>query len=369
MDILDNMDKIKCTGCEVCKNVCSKNAIAMETDEEGFWYPRTSLEKCVSCGQCRKVCPSLKKAETENEERPEVYAGWSLDEEVRFHSTSGGVFSELANIILKQGGFICGAIYNEDQMVEHYLTEKSEGLLKIRQSKYVQSRMNDIYQEIGHILKSGKSLLFCGSPCQCAGVKNYLDLKKICQEQLILVDFICRGANSPKVYRKYLDELEVAYGSKITKVWFKNKSYGWNHFSTKIEFEDGQYYLEDRKHDAYVRGYIEKNLYMRPSCTACIHKGFPRVSDITLADFWGIQLRQKDKDTDKGTSMLILNSIKAKKLFPLLKERIFFEQKTLEEAEKGNFCMYHSVPFGENRAQFMCDLEQMSFTENIRRFL
>lgn len=369
MGSLPGMKKTECCGCEVCVNICKNNAIKMKMDKEGFYYPEIFKDRCVSCGLCQSVCPEMSPAKTTNIENPSVYAGWSINEEIRLNSTSGGIFSELARLILSKGGYVCGAVYNEEQMVEHFVARREEDLKRIRQSKYVQSRMNNIYRELGSILKNGESLLFCGSTCQCAALKNYLDKEKISREKLVLADFICRGANSPKVYRKFLDELEQEYDSKIRTVWFKNKTYGWNRFSTKIEFENGESYLEDRFNDVYIRGYIEKDLYMRPSCTECRYKGFPRVSDVTLADFWGVQLKDRQEESDKGTSMIVINSDKGSKLFELLKQYIFFEQKTLFEAESGNFCMYNSVPFGLGREQFMKDLDTMPVIENIRRFL
>lgn len=363
------IEKINCTGCEACANICPTNAICMETDKEGFWYPKILFDKCISCGACERVCPNLHEVKKQESANPQVYAAWSLNEEVRLNSTSGGIFSELAGVILKQGGYVCGAVYNEEHLVEHFITNTQEGLERIRQSKYVQSRIGNIYQQIEQLLKDEAKILFCGTPCQCTALKNYLEMKNVSTENLWIADFICRGSNSPKVYRGFLDDLESTYHSKVKKVWFKNKTYGWNRFSTKIEFENGEAYLEDRTHDLYIKGYIEKDLYMRPSCTTCKHKGFPRVSDITLADFWGIELNDRTKDSDKGTSMVLLHSDKGMALFNDIKEHVFYEEKTLQEASRGNVCMYHSVPFGKNRADFMKEIDTLHMIENMKRFM
>lgn len=361
--------KEECTGCAACINICGMDAIHFEVDKEGFMYPKINESLCCKCGKCEMVCPVKRKPQTENEEKPDVYAAWSLDTEIRFESTSGGIFSELAKLILTRCGYICGAAYTDNHMVEHCIVSSEEGVERLRQSKYVQSNIENVYKEVSELLNKQCEVLFCGSPCECAGIMNYLNMVNCSTEDLILVDFVCRGANSPKVYRMFLDELETIYESKVSRVWFKNKKYGWNRFSTKIEFENGNEYLEDRWNDIYIRGYIEKDLYMRPSCTECRFKGFPRVSDITLADFWGIVLDDTSKDSDKGTSMVITNSEKGKLLFEEIKDRIYHENKTLDDASRNNYCMYNSVPFGEHRQEFMNDLDILGVINNIKRFL
>lgn len=351
----------------------------METDKEGFWYPVINQTVCTECGACTNVCPVLHVPQRERNKReigileeennPPIYAAWSLDQEIRYHSTSGGVFSELALTVFEEGGCVCGAIYDDQHMVKHAIVDKAENLAKLRQSKYVQSDMGAIYKEIGSLLNQGKKMLFCGSPCQCAGVFRYCKESGIDMGNLYLVDFICRGANSPKVYRKFLDELEGEHKSGVKKVWFKNKTYGWNRFSTKVEFENGEVYLEDRYHDAYIRGYIEENLFIRPSCAACHFKGMQRFSDLTLADFWGIQLKDISQNSDGGTSMAMIHTDKGQALWDSVASKVFSEAKGLEEAAMGNACLYNSALPGIHREQFMADLDKMPVMDNIGRFL
>jgi len=367
--MVDTIIKNMCTGCSSCMNICPKEAIKMISDSEGFNYPVIDRALCIECMLCEKVCPSLNLIKENHFINMKIYAAWSLNEVIRNESTSGGIFSEIALEILDCGGYICGAIYNEEFGVEHYITNKVSDLSKIRQSKYVQSDMNYIYKEILKLLVNEKKVLFCGSPCECAGINHYLNINKINCSRLILVDFVCRGANSPKVYKSFLDSLEKKYQSKINKVWFKNKKYGWNRFSTKIEFANGHTYLEDRFNDIYIRGYIESNLFIRPSCSQCLYKGFPKSSDITLADFWGIKLEDKTKNTDLGTSLVILNSDIGIELFENIKSRIFYESNNLESAIEGNYCINNSIIHGENRTEFMSSLETMDIIDNIKRFL
>ena len=249
------------------------------------------------------------------EKEVKFYAAWSLDENVRLNSTSGGVFTELAKEVIKDGYSVVGARYNNDRMVVHDLINKIEDISLLRQSKYVQSDMFGIREKM-----QGKKVMFVGSPCQCASVEA--DIK---------VDFVCRGANSPKAYRSYLQMLKSQYGSEIIRVWFKNKTYGWHKFSTRVDFQNGKTYLQDRSHDLYMLGYIKHNLYMLERCYRCKFKGFPRHSDITLGDFWGVR---KELDANKGTSLVIINTLKGQELFNSL--NIYRADSTLKEAVRQN---------------------------------
>ncbi len=367
--MIDRIDKNKCNGCSACLNICPVRAIDMIIDQEGFIYPLIVKEKCIKCNRCDAVCPVLNYNKVMEHLEPQIYAAWSLNEEIRFNSTSGGVFSEFAMQILNKSGYVCGAIYSESYEIEHFITCDVKDLSRIRQSKYAQSNIKQIYKKIGKLLLVNNSVLFCGTPCQCAGLDSYLKLKNITRQNLVIIDFVCRGSNSPKVYQMFLKQLEKEHQSKITKVWFKNKTYGWNRFSTKIEFKNGNDYLKDRFEDSYIRGYIEANLFIRPSCGECYFKGFPRVSDITLGDFWGITLNDKNQNTDIGTSLIILNSDTGKKLFSKIKSNLFFEHKELNDMEVFNPCISKSIKHGQGREEFMKDLDKIDVIENINRYL
>ncbi|MDD3225151.1 MAG: Coenzyme F420 hydrogenase/dehydrogenase, beta subunit C-terminal domain [Clostridium sp.] len=359
------MEKNKCTGCYACYNACPKNCISMKRDGEGFSYPQIDINICTNCGLCERICPVLNKLIVEtNKSTPDVYAAWSLNSEIRVNSTSGGIFSELALKFLETGGYICGARYGENHHIEHCIVNSKEGLEKIRQSKYAQSDVGYAYRDIKQLLVKGVKVLFCGTPCECAGLLNYLNKK---YDNLLIIDFVCRGANSPKVYEKFLEYLEERYHSKIKRVWFKNKTYGWNRFSTKVEFENGESYLEDRNNDMYIVGYIHYNLYMRPSCADCQYKTFPRVSDITLADFWGIKLSNPMLDIENGTSLVMLNSKKGTELFNRIRSSIFFEKKTFKETLKGNPSILESPIMNPKRKNFFKNLDNMSFEKLFRK--
>ncbi len=355
-----NLKKGDCTGCGACTNICPICNIEMTADSEGFLYPLTDINKCLDCGLCDSVCPIINKLEDMNEFEPKVYAACSLDNEVRMNSTSGGLFTEFAKLIIAESGFVAGARYNNMHMAEHYITSSEREIPLLRQSKYVQSEIGSIPQNIKMLLDKNETVLFVGTPCECAGLLSFLGKR---YKNLLLCDFICRGVNSPKAYLAYLKSLEKRYDSIIKKVWFKNKINGWNNFCTKIEFENGREYYADRYSDLFMCGYLKYNLYMRPSCSNCNFKGFPRLSDITLGDFWGIKLKDESIDIEKGISLVIINSYKGQKYFDRLSGRIFREESALETALTNNQCAIKSVNTGEYRDYFFSLIDNVDFAK------
>jgi coenzyme F420-reducing hydrogenase beta subunit len=341
------LDIEHCTGCGVCATICA--GITMHPNDRGFLYPQVH-DDCTNCGECNKRCPVLNKPNPQVKTL-HVYAAWSLNNEVRYKSTSGGIFTELAKRVLELGGFVAGARYNSSHLVEHALIDCLEDIPVLRQSKYVQSDTKGIYASVSKALKAGKLVLFVGTPCQCVGLSNYLGA---IPDNLYICDFICRGVNSPAVYLKYLRELEERLGSVVKHVWFKNKTYGWNQFGTKVIFADGQEYFGNRDEDPFMLGYIKTclNLYMRPSCYQCEFKGVQRVTDITLGDFWGVKLKNSDDDLRGGVSAVIVHSDKGKNLFGALSGRIFAETHSIDEVAAFNVCLNESVPENKSMADF-----------------
>lgn len=359
--MIEIKDKRNCTGCFACYSICPKKAIEMKEDKEGFKYPVINRSKCVDCGLCSKVCPVLNKKQIDKrEKKPTVYAAWSKKEDVRLDSTSGGIFSELANYFYGNNGYVCGAIYNKHNLVEHIISSNAEDINEIRSSKYLQSDINDIYKKIKEKLEQKKLVLICGSPCQISGLYNFLGKN---YDNLYTCDFICRGMNSPKIFKKYIEDLEDKYMSKVKKIKFKNKIHGWHNFSTRIDFENGKKYIGGRYVDAYMLGYLKYNAFMRPSCYECKFKGLPKNSDITLADFWGIEKINLKLDNNKGTSMVLINSEKGKELFDKIKNNIEFEQIKSEDVFEQNVCNSYSPKLTETRKKVFENIDNMTFDE------
>lgn len=354
-----------CTGCHACSLVCPVNAISMREDPEGFIRPVIDKKACTQCSICVDVCPAVEYDNILDTDTPEVYAAWSLNEETRTMSTSGGVFSELAGEILRKGGVVAGARYRENFTAEHVIVDRVEDLPQIRQSKYFESSLGDIFQKIKSYLDTAVPVLFCGTPCQAAGLLNYL---KEPNEHLVVCDFICRGIPSPMVFKAYVKDLEEHYRSKAQRVQFKNKNIGWNQFCTFIQFENGQTYHQDRYHDMFMYGYLMRNLYMRPCCYECQFKGLPRISDITLGDFWGIGQTRPHLDHNRGTSVVLLNTEKGKDLFGSIKSSIATEKCTIEEAIAGNANILDSVKKPDCRERFFEELKTTSFLKLMERY-
>ena len=359
MKILD--EKKQCTGCAACYNICPTKSITMKEDKEGFKYPEINEGTCIKCGLCKKVCPILNKVDkSDKTSTPIVMAAWSKNQETRLDSTSGGIFSEIANLIYDKNGYVVGAIYNKDWMVEHYISNKREDLEEIRSSKYLQSNINDIYKQVKDKLKNGDIVLMCGAPCQISGLYNYLQKD---YENLFTCDFICRGVNSPKIFKGYIKSLENKYKSKVKKIKFKNKTFGWHNFSTRIDFENGKKYIQSRYIDSYMIGYLQYSAFIRPSCYDCKFKELPRVADITLADFWGIEEIDKSLDNDTGTSLVLINSEKGKKIFEKLKDRVEYTEVKSKKIFKENVCMSKSVEETETRKKVFEKIDEMSYEE------
>lgn len=354
--------KEKCTGCAACANVCPIKAITMQEDDYGFRYPQI-LDMCINCGACKRVCQLRGEASGANKKRPKIFAGWSLQKEVRLNSTSGGVFSELANCVLDKGGYIAGAQYGDNNIVEHVIVNTKKGLEKLRQSKYAQSSIGNIFIEVKKLLQDKKQVLFCGTPCQVAGLYSYLGGK--C-ENLYTLDFICRGVNSPKAYRAWINDLETHYKRKVSKIWFKYKKYGWKKspWCTRIEFENGKHIVQYKKKNLFMRGYLELNLYIRPSCGNCDFKGTPKEADITLGDFWGLDAFLDD---DMGTTMIMVNSEKGEKLLCNACHGLKIYEREIEEIRCGNEYFYSSVQRNLAGDEFLERLQQQSFSKLVRK--
>ena len=366
MNRLKITDKANCTGCGACQNVCPRDAISMQRDEEGFPYPQIN-DRCIDCGQCIQVCPLINKLPSYGESLAEatVYAAWSNDEERRIQSTSGGLFSELALSTYEQGGVVVGAVYDAAFMIHHETSENTGDLNRLRQSKYAQSDIRLVFREVKQFLKQDRPVLFCGTPCQAAGLRSYLGGVP---EKLLLCDFICRGINSPKAYASYLEMLEKQHGSRVVKVQFKNKDKGWNRFHTKITFEDGSVHQQDRYTDPYMSAYLKYNLIIRPCCHDCKFKTDHRLVDLSLGDFWGVGRYAPELDENKGTSVVLASTEKGRRAIASLNEQVTVREMLIDQVYGGNACLTQSAPAGTNRNKFFAKLDALGFERALRRY-
>lgn len=368
--MINIQNKVDCCGCNACGDACPKQAITFKTDNEGFWYPEVDMEKCIDCGLCEKVCPIINVKELKKNDLPEsiCYAAEHKNLEVVFDSTSGGLFSALADIMYKSNGYVGGAVFNEDfKSVRHFISNDKKDLPRLRSSKYLQSSLEGFYSQVRDLLKVGEKVLVCGSPCQMAALRSFLRKD---YENLIIADYICRGINSPKVWGKYIDSFEERYGHKVVYAKAKSKEYGWRNLTQKVILDNGMAYYETREQSNFTKGYLQTGVYCRPSCYACKFKGYPRISDITLADFWGIEKVDTSMEKNLGTSLVMINSRKGESFFEIVKNRINYVQVPFNSIEAGNRSLNLSVdPPKVDRNKFFEDLDRMSFLQLSEKYI
>lgn len=328
----------KCCGCEACVDICSKSAIKMKVDCEGFWYPEVSEDMCVDCGKCIQICPIKNSKSVWNQyEKSVAFAVKHKEEDVISNSRSGGIFTALTDVVLEQSGVIYGCGLTDSFDACHFRTETSVGRDRMRGSKYVQSSMKGIYKQVIQDLKNDRIVLFSGTSCQVQAMRQATSISL--QEKLILVDVVCHGVPSPKIWREYLHLMEVKYDGKVTGVDFRNKkTYGWKEHVETVEIDGKPYDSKNYTNMFY------NHVSIRPSCFECPYKSVSRPGDITIADFWGINNVAEEFDDDKGVSLVLVNNKKGENFFEKTKNNIIFKQVEIEKCMQPPFRGNYIIP-------------------------
>ena len=357
-------DRHNCCGCSACVQACPQKCIKFDEDKQGFRYPIVNKEDCIDCGLCEKVCPIINLNELR---KPlNVYATINPNEDIRMVSSSGGIFTMLAEAVIKEGGVVFGARFDENWEVKHDFTETIDGLELYRGSKYVQSCIGETYKQTLNFLRNGRKVLFTGTSCQIAGLKKYLRKE---YDNLLTVDVVCHGVPSPLVWREYLQQLikhpkgvagkntvllSLKEKSFITGISFRDKSTGWKKYGFVVrgisasKTEQNSVLSSDNDiifHETFDRNLFMqvflKNICLRPSCYNCPAKSGKSGSDLTIADFWGIAIHHPEWDDDKGTSLILINTYRGKEYFQKLNLKV--KETTYEQALMGNPSIEHSV--------------------------
>ncbi|MEE1302273.1 MAG: Coenzyme F420 hydrogenase/dehydrogenase, beta subunit C-terminal domain [Bacteroidales bacterium] len=391
-------NKQDCCGCSACVQCCPKQCIKLYEDEEGFLYPKVDNSICIDCGLCERVCPVLNQAE---ERKPiEVFAAKNPNEEIRKESSSGGIFTLLAEQTIDAGGVVFGVKWNEHFEAVHAYTETKDGLADFRGSKYVQSQVGDTFKLTEQFLRQGRQVLYSGTPCQIAALKLYLRKD---YENLLAIDIICHGAPSPGVFRWYLaEELQKAVakqngdkiqfrsllpissiakadvlareqGFEIKDIRFRDKRFGWKKFSFVLSLrllseslDDGEKNLVSLSYtlheNAFMKGFLS-NIYLRPSCYACPAKAGKSGSDITLADYWGISSLMPELDDDRGISAIIVNTEKGRKKMQATTAELY--PAPYEDICKKNPSLLNSCEIPECRKTFFSSKQKKGFHDRI----
>lgn len=309
---IEALEREKCTGCGACDNICPVDAIIMEREPSGFSYPHIQPEVCIHCGKCYKACPALHPLRPHPV--PACYAAMGEDS-LRAQSSSGGLFTLLAESILSQGGFVCGAVWEPGWQVRHIVTNRPEDLAAIRLSKYLQSEIGNTFSQVKTLLEQGRPVLFTGCPCQVAGLYGFLGKS---YDRLLTMDIVCHGVPSPGLFPVYLQER--AGGKKVTGVNFREKTrYGWSTPIT-ITFEDGSVYRNDCYQDAWYQGFLQ-GVLTRDCCAKCPYAQIRRVSDLTGGDFWGVDQFDPHLNDRKGTSLILANTAKGEEALRAIQHR------------------------------------------------
>lgn len=346
-----------CCGCGACANVCPVNAISMVQNDEGFLYPVIDESLCTNCGLCSKTCNF-------NSKRNSVIDSFAAlaDDEIRNVSSSGGVFYNLAQKILLDGGYVCGAAFSDDfKSVNHILISSIEDLPKLQSSKYLQSDTKNVYKEIKDLLNNDKKVLFSGTPCQVDALNKFL---KKDYENLITVDILCHGTPSPLVWKKYVEE--ISKGKKIIETTFRHKKYGWAPSLLLLLFEDNEVFEEPSTENLYYKAFLS-NLCLRKSCESCKFTNLNRPSDITVGDFWRIDKFDKKMNDKKGTSCILINTLKGQNFFDEIKTSLKkYKEAPLEKIVKGNPILTEPSKPHDNRKRFFNNLNKTNILENIK---
>lgn len=364
--MIEIKDKSDCMGCTACYNVCPQKCITMQTDEEGFLYPNINTDDCINCNVCDRICP-LRKETIFSPFVTLAFATQAKDSEIRNNSSSGGAFSVMAHWILQQKGVVFGAGYDKDFNVIHYGVEDYAELSTLRGSKYVQSNLRDTFNEVRNHLMQNKWVLYSGTPCQIAGLKSFLKQKTLC-EKLILLDLVCHGIPSPKVWQKYLLYNKTRLHSDINFVSFRHKKYGYAGSTMALGFTNGKIYYSGRDIQFFKYTFFE-DINTRPSCFKCHFKTIKRESDITLYDCWHVNEFDKTMDDDKGTTMVLIHSDRGRKLFDMIKQNLRFCPAKVEKAiDLDGVMAVECTKSNPKREAFFKDLDVLDMRQIINKY-
>ena len=354
---MDICDKLLCTGCFACRNICPNKAIVVSLDKYGKTVPVIEESKCIGCNACRNVCPVHKPLKKYSAEY--AIAAWSNQPKDRELSSSGGAATVLSRSVIKQGGAVFGVTVS-DGTVKYIKVNDQNGLDKIRGSKYVQSDVGYIYRDVKEELETKKQVLFIGTPCQVAGLKNYLNKD---YENLHTIDLICHGTPPIKYLQEYVEKR------------IKGRKYGTVSFRGKYDFYltiwdetgDNILYKCRSNYDAYYRSFLDGLTY-RDSCYQCTYSCLERVSDITVGDFWGIDRSKLANEYQGRISLILPNTTKGKNLFNVCKDGFVWELRNIKEAvvpEQTNL-IHPSIP-NEERNLFLKNYEKLGFERAVRK--
>lgn len=360
--------KENCCGCSACYNICPKQAISMQPDDEGFLYPVIDQSLCVDCRKCTEVCPMIQCGNYKSKSIPEFFVARHKSEEVLMKSTSGGAFTAISDLILRQGGIVYGVDYDQNFRVLHKRTKNEEERNRMRISKYVQSDLTDTFKQVKADLEKQKTVLFTGTPCQIAGLRGFIGNSPL-TKMLYLCDIVCYGIPSPRVWEDFKDILEKEYGGKLVDVQFRSKTIGWSRKNSKKAFlfrtsNSTSIHCDNR----FYQLFFGVKTIMRPSCEACRYTDIHRPSDITIADYWGIEKYALEWMDSRGVSLIMTNTPKGSELLMKCSNEIAYEKRALEEELAEQPRLREPVKFPKDRNKFWEDYRNFGLAYLLRKY-
>ncbi|WP_099205685.1 Coenzyme F420 hydrogenase/dehydrogenase, beta subunit C-terminal domain [Scatolibacter rhodanostii] len=352
--MLNICEEENCTGCGLCENVCPKKAIHMSVNHKGFLHPIIDAAACIDCLLCQAKCPANSNR-TPNGTNPVVFAAWNKNKKIRKKSSSGGVFTLLAESVIEAGGIVAGVRWKENYQAEHCLIERKEDLHLLRGSKYVQSHTGNVYRDIKSILQTGRSVLFSGTPCQVDALQIFLGKN---YENLYTIDLVCHGVPSEAVFHRYLEEQSKGRIENIQNIYLRYKSPYWNYSNVRIDFKEGNPYQRPAVMDGYYN-LFNFNYTLRNCCYSCPYTTLNRQGDITLADFWNYSLSEfKMRDFNFGLSCVLINNDKGNQLFDQIKNQLVYNKESIAAALKANRNLEKSCEKPSDQDDFWQDYQE-----------
>lgn len=345
----------KCIGCMACVDVCPSRCISTNIGRDGFKYSVLESSKCISCGKCYAVCPLI--AQKKHNEEQHLFAAYSKDVARRNNGSSGGIFEILANYFIDQGYYVCGAAF-EGTILKHRVVGTKHDIEPLLKSKYIQSDTEGIYKQILEILKRGDRVFFCGTPCQVAAMINLTPISV--KNHLFTADIICHGVPSQTVFNAYIETLEKKHDGKVSDFSFRVKDNKYRHahgYSYKVTKNEKTFAVNGIYTSSSFYNAFKKYLIFRNGCYDCQYSTLQRVSDITLADFWGIEKYDFDGDVDTGVSMVITNTTRGHSAFTAIEEKVVFKEYPIQYGIDSNYCLTHKTKKPRQRDEI---IERMS---------
>lgn len=350
-------DKLNCTGCGLCQRVCPKGAITLVPNEEGFFYPKINLKKCIDCNVCRMKCPILHKENLGQKSLQKTYACKNKNDLERKKASSGGIFASLAEAVIARGGIVYGAQMDQKNHVVHKRVDSIKELDLLKGSKYSQSIIGHCYEEVKQDLKSNKEVLFVGVPCQIAALKSYLGTQN--SDKLITVSLVCHGVLNDQIFHKYLKSMN----GKVEHFQFRDKRGGWEVSSVGYDL-NRRHHVVPFQVDPLMWIYLN-NILLRESCYRC-HWKKNSISDITLGDYWGVENYHPDFLDSLGISAVIVNTPKGKEIFEMIKRNIEVIPSQYDWIRQGNPMIEESCARPVLRDKASAIINHYPFIEAVR---